>query len=88
MTCPDFIELQRHGLYDKDSHDNDGSKKLKYDQIVSVVGAAKTAPTLSPQESDGPLQSDENNSAAISALRPAHCPECAQASHQAPSGLF
>jgi hypothetical protein len=47
VTGPDFIELQRHGLHDKDSHDNDGSKKLKYDQIVSVVEAAKTAPTLS-----------------------------------------
>ncbi len=31
-----------------DSHDNDDSKKLKYDQpeIVSVHEAAKTAPTL------------------------------------------
>jgi hypothetical protein len=47
VTGPDFIELQRHGLHDKDSHDNDGSKKLKYDQIVSVHEAAKTAPTLS-----------------------------------------
>ncbi len=47
MTAPDFLELQRYGLHDKDSHDNDGSKKLKYEQIVSVHKAAKTAPTLS-----------------------------------------
>ena len=47
MTGPDFIELQRHGLHDKESHDNDGSKKLMYDQIVSIVEAAKTAPALS-----------------------------------------
>ena len=40
VTCPDFIVLQRHGLHDKDSHDDDGSKKLKYDQIVSVHEAA------------------------------------------------
>ncbi len=31
VTRPDFIELQRHGLHDKDSHDNDRAKKLKYD---------------------------------------------------------
>ena len=39
--------MSSSGLHDKDSHDNDGSKKLKYDQIVSVHEAAKTAPTLS-----------------------------------------
>ncbi len=47
VTGLKFIELQRHGLHDKDSHDNDGSKKLKYDLSVSVHEAAKTAPTLS-----------------------------------------
>jgi hypothetical protein len=47
VTCQDFIELQRHWLHDKDSHDDDGSKKLKHSQIVSVVEAAKTAPALS-----------------------------------------
>ena len=30
-----------------DSHHNDGSKKLKYDQIILVHEAAKTAPALS-----------------------------------------
>ena len=44
VTGPDYIELQRHGL---NSHENDESKKLTYDQIVSVVEAVKTAPTLS-----------------------------------------
>ena len=43
----DFIELQRHGLHDKNSHNNDKSKTLKYAKIVSVVEAVKTAPTLS-----------------------------------------
>jgi hypothetical protein len=47
VTGPDFLELQRHGLHDKDSHNNDDSKKLKYYQVVSVVEAAKSAPTLS-----------------------------------------
>ena len=45
MTGPDFIELQRYGLHDKESHDKDASKTLTYDQIVSVVEAVKTAPT-------------------------------------------
>ena len=44
---PDFVELQRCGLHDKNSHDNDRSKNLTHHQIVSVVEAAKTAPTLS-----------------------------------------
>ena len=47
MTGHDFIELQRHGPHDKNSHDKDESKTLKYDPIVSVVEAVKTAPTLS-----------------------------------------
>ena len=47
VTCPDFIELQHHGLHDKNSHDNDKSKTLTYNQIVSVVEAVKTAPSLS-----------------------------------------
>ena len=47
VISPDFIELQRCGLHDKNSHDNDQSKKLKYNQIILVVEAAKTAPTLS-----------------------------------------
>ena len=47
MTGHEFIELQRHGLHDNNSHDKDDSKNLKYDQIVSVVEAVKTAPTLS-----------------------------------------
>ena len=45
VTGPDFIELQRYGLHDKESHDKDASKTLTYDQIVSVVEAVKTAPT-------------------------------------------
>ena len=47
MTSKDYIELQRYGLHDRNSHDNDASKKLTYVQRVSVKEAAKTAPTLS-----------------------------------------
>ena len=47
VTGPDFIELQRCWLHDRHSHGNDQSKNLTYTQIVSVVEAAKTAPTLS-----------------------------------------
>ena len=47
VTGPDYIELQRHGLHDRNSHEIDESQKLTYDQIVSVVEAVKTAPTLS-----------------------------------------
>ena len=50
MIGPDFIELQRHGLHDKNSHGNDQSKTLKYAVIVSVVEAVKTAPTLPGSE--------------------------------------
>ena len=44
---PDFVELQRCGLHDRNSHDNDRSKKLTHQQIAAVVEAAKTARTLS-----------------------------------------
>ena len=47
VVGPDFVELRRCGLHDKKSHDNNRSKKLTHQQIVSVVEAAKTAPTLS-----------------------------------------
>ena len=48
VTSKDYIELQRYGLHDRNSHDNDASKKLAYYvQRVSVEEAAKTAPTLS-----------------------------------------
>ncbi len=47
MTGSDFIELQRHGLHDKVSHDKDFSKTLAYDQIESVVETAKTTSRLS-----------------------------------------
>ena len=47
VTGDDFVELQRCGLHDRNSHDNDRSKKLTHQQIVAVVEAAKTAPTLS-----------------------------------------
>jgi hypothetical protein len=56
VTGQDFIELQRHGLHDKDSYDNDGSKKLKYNQIVLVHEAAKTAPTTAPTLSGAVLR--------------------------------
>ena len=47
VTSADYIELQRSGLHDRNSHEKDESKKLTYDQRVSVKEAAKTAPTLS-----------------------------------------
>ena len=34
---PDFIELQRHGLHAKNSHDNDKSKTLKRVQVTRFV---------------------------------------------------
>ncbi len=33
---PDFVELWRVGLHDMNSHANDGSNHLKYDQIIFV----------------------------------------------------
>ena len=42
----DFI-LERYGLHDVHSHDEDGSKYLKYDQLISLSEAAITAPNLS-----------------------------------------
>ncbi len=44
---PNFIELQQSGLHDASSHENDGSKYLKYDQIIAVHDAAVTVPQLS-----------------------------------------
>ena len=46
VAGPDYIELQRCGLHDKNSHDKDQSKTLTYAEIDSVVEAVKTAPTL------------------------------------------
>jgi hypothetical protein len=43
----DFVELQRSGLHDASSHENDGSKYLKHDQIVALHDATVTAPQLS-----------------------------------------
>jgi hypothetical protein len=43
----DFVELQHSGLHDASSHENDGSKYLKHDQIVAVHDAAVTAPQVS-----------------------------------------
>ena len=43
----DFKELQRCGLHDANSHADDGSKYLKYDQIISVSEAVVSAPTAS-----------------------------------------
>jgi hypothetical protein len=43
LTGRYFIELQRCGLHDSSSHENDGSKYLKYDQIVSVHDSAEIA---------------------------------------------
>ncbi len=42
-----IIETRAEVLLGLARADDDGSKKLKYDQIVSTVEAAKTAPTLS-----------------------------------------
>ena len=47
VTCNDYIELQRYGIHDRNSHDDDASKKLTYVQKVFIKEAAKTAPTLS-----------------------------------------
>jgi hypothetical protein len=47
LTGRHFIELQRCCLHDSSSHENDGSKYLKYDHVDSVYDAAITAPQLS-----------------------------------------
>jgi hypothetical protein len=47
LTDRDLIELQRCSLHDASSHENDGSKYLKYDQVVSVQDAAITVQQLS-----------------------------------------
>jgi hypothetical protein len=44
---PRFIELQRSGLYNANSHKTDGSKYLKYGQIIAVHDATVTEPQLS-----------------------------------------
>jgi hypothetical protein len=47
LTGSNFIELQRCGLRYSSSHENDGSKYLEYDRIVSVHDAVITVPQLS-----------------------------------------
>ncbi len=42
-----ILILERYGLHDVHSHEEDGSKYLKYDQIISLSEAAITAPNLS-----------------------------------------
>jgi len=42
-----LLILERCGLHDVHSHDEDGSKYLKYDQIISLSEAVITAPNLS-----------------------------------------
>ena len=42
-----ILILERYGLHDVHSHDEDGSKYLKYDQIISLSEAANKAPNLS-----------------------------------------
>ena len=50
MRGPTFIRLDKLGVHDSTSHDEDGSKFLKYQQIVAVVDAVRTAPSLSAAE--------------------------------------
>ncbi len=45
--CPDWMQLDRCGEHDANSHDGDRSKYLKYDQIVAIMDAVTTAPQLS-----------------------------------------
>ncbi len=42
-----ILILERCGLHDVHSHEEDGSKYLKYEQIISLSEAAITAPNLS-----------------------------------------
>ena len=42
-----ILILERCGLHDVHSHDEDGSKYLKYEQIISLSETAITAPNLS-----------------------------------------
>ena len=43
----DFIQLERHGVHDVNSHVEDRSKFLKHDQIIAVSEAVTIAPNLS-----------------------------------------
>ena len=42
-----ILILEQCGLHDVHSHEEEGSKYLKYDQIISLSEAAITAPNLS-----------------------------------------
>ena len=44
---PTLMVLERSGMHDAHSHDNDGSKYLKYKQKIAFHEAAKIAPQLS-----------------------------------------
>jgi hypothetical protein len=47
VICCNFFELQRSGLHDDASSDeNDGSKYLKHDQIVAMHDVANCTPTF------------------------------------------
>ena len=44
---PTYTQLDKISEHDAKSHDEDSSKCLKYNQIIAVVDAVRTAPTLS-----------------------------------------
>jgi hypothetical protein len=61
MEGPDWIQLDRCGEHNANSHDDDQSKYLKHEQIVAVADAV----TVAPQQSASQLW---RNDAAICSL--------------------
>ncbi len=47
LYCPDWMQLDRCRKHNANSHDDDKSKYLKYDQIVAISDAVIIAPQLS-----------------------------------------
>ncbi len=51
MMAGDYVELQRsENHHQADSHAEDGSKRLKYNQMVAIREAVITAPQLSAMQ--------------------------------------
>jgi hypothetical protein len=50
QTSPSLIQLDRSGEHHANSHDEDKSKFLKYNQIIAVTDAVAIAPNLSAAE--------------------------------------
>jgi hypothetical protein len=61
MRGPDWIQLDRCGEHNPNSHDDDQSKYLKHGQIVAVVDAVTVAPQQSASQLRRNLQLSERS---------------------------